>query len=105
MIFSTLKKLNYLPIEVFIDFSNNFESTENEVFIGGSLTYNDKINLNFGTSVRKITQNLKQSFLQIFLGDTGYGFSYKVNKVVINYGSFIYSNGILVHSLEIGIPF
>ena len=66
---------------------------------------NKKIKINFGTSKRKFTQNLEQTLTKSILGDTGFGFSCEFNNVVINYGSFIYNNGVLIHSLGAEIPF
>ena len=104
-VFSTSKKLNYLPVEVFIDYSKKEKSIKDEFFIGGILSANENIKINFGTSTRKLTQNLEQSLARTIMGNTGFGFSYKLNTVVINYGSFMYSNGVLIHSLGVGIPF
>ena len=105
LVFSTSKKLNYLPAEIFIDYSKKGKSVKDEIFIGGRLSPNKKIKINFGTSKRKFTQNLEQTLTKSILGDTGFGFSFEFNNVVINYGSFIYNNGVLIHSLGAEIPF
>lgn len=104
LVFSISKNLNYLPVEVFIDYIKKGKRKNDEFFIGGRLSANKKLKINFGTSTRKLTQNLEQSLSQSILGDTGFGFSYTINTVVINYGSFIYNNGFLIHSLGIEIP-
>ena len=105
LVFSTSKKLNYLPLQVYIDYSKKEKVINDEIFIGGRLSANKKIKINFGTSIRKLTQNLEQSLTRSILGNTGFGFSYKLSTVVINYGSFFYSNGVLIHSLGVGVPF
>lgn len=105
LVFSILKKLNYLPLQVFVDFSNKRESSSTEIFIGGCLSPKETIKINFGTSTRKLTQNTKQSLGKSILGNTGFGFSYRLSNAIINYGSFFYNNGVLIHSLGLEIPF
>lgn len=104
-VFSISKKLNHLPFELLLDFSRSNKKRDQELFLGGALTVNKKLEINVGSSSRKISQDIKQSLITSIIGATGLGFSYQINTLTIGYGIFMYNNGIIIHGLDIGIPF
>jgi len=103
-VYSFSKKLKHLPLEILFDFSRSNKKRDRELFFGGIFNINKKLEINFGTSSRKLSQDIKQSLTTSIFGATGLGFSYQINTLTIGYGSFIYNNGITIHGLEIGIP-
>ena len=104
-VFSISKKLNHLPFELLLDFSRSNKKRDRELFLGGIFTVNKRFEINFGTSSRKLSQDIKQSLITSIVGATGLGFSYQINTLTMGYGSFVYNNGVIIHGLEIGIPF
>lgn len=104
-VYSISKKLNHLPLDILLDFSRSNRKRDQELFLGGVFTVNKKLEINVGSSSRKISQDIKQSLITSIVGATGLGFSYQINTLTIGYGSFIYNNGIIIHGLEINLPF
>ena len=104
-VYSMSKKLKHLPLELLLDFSRSNKKRDRELFLGGIFTVNKRFEINFGTSSRKLSQDIKQSLITSIVGATGLGFSYQINTLTMGYGSFVYNNGVIIHGLEIGIPF
>ena len=88
-----------------IDETTKDELEFTEAYSPGVFTVNKRFEINFGTSSRKLSQDIKQSLITSIVGATGLGFSYQINTLTMGYGSFVYNNGVIIHGLEIGIPF
>ena len=105
IVLSGSRKLAYLPLRLYIDtiLSKNFSIKE--TYIGGRFNLSKNIEIQVGTSSRKINHNLRQDLLKTILGATGFGIKYMSGKTLIHYGTFIYGSGILTQGLEIGVDF
>ena len=93
LVLSSSKKLAYLPLTLYIDLLSPIGSNINEYFLGGVFKLKNKLSFSFGSSSRKITQNINQTILKTILGATGLGVSYDADSIIVQYGNYFYGTG------------
>jgi len=98
------KKLNYLPLEVSLDYLS-IATNNQDYFISGTFLISKQLSLNWGTSTRKFSQNTYENVLKTILGSSGFGFSFMKNDVTLCYGLYFYGTGGLVSGVDLLIKF
>lgn len=104
-IFGIKKKLNYLPLEISIDYLFLNNNMNKDLFISGCFKINNKVNFYLGTSSRKNTQNTEISILNSILGASGIGFNYGDDKILFGYGLYFYGTGGYVNGMDLRFYF
>ncbi len=103
LVFSGSKTLEYLPLTIYCDLLSSKRLEEIELFIGGFFRLKNNFKIRFGTSTRKIEQNIQKNIIKSILGSSGFGFSYDTGSILISYGTYFYGTGIQASGLEIEI--
>ena len=98
------KKLNYLPVIIYIDFLIE-KQYRTEIFMGGCFSLSNDVKILVGSSNRKFDQNTSEGLLRSLLGATGFGIEYNFSQILVHYGFYYYGAGIRVNGLSIGIRF
>ena len=104
-IFGIKKKLNYLPLEISIDYLFLNNNMNKDLFISGRFKINNKVNFYLGTSSRKNTQNTEISILNSILGSSGIGFNYGDDKILFGYGLYFYGTGGYINGIDLRFYF
>ena len=104
-IFGIKKKLNYLPLEISIDYLFPSNHMNKDLFISGRFKINNKVNFYLGTSSRKNKQNTETSILNSILGSSGIGFNYGDNKILFGYGLYFYGTGGYINGIDLRFYF
>jgi len=104
-VFGIKKKLNYLPLEISIDYLFLNNNMNKDLFISGRFKINKKVNFYLGTSSRKNTQNTEISILNSILGSSGIGFNYGDDKILFGYGLYFYGTGGYVNGIDLRFDF
>ncbi len=102
--FGIRKELKYLPLKISIDYLSIGENNE-DYFISGIFSISNKINLSWGTSTRKFSQNTNENILRTIMGSTGLGISIMKDDFIINYGLYYYGTGGLTNGIDLIIKF
>jgi len=102
---STVKKLEHLPLELYIDLIVDKKLKFNEVFFGGIFNLKQNMQLYIGSSSRKLIQNNNSKFFNTIFGASGVGINYSKDSTSINIGSYMYGTGYLINGLQINIKF
>ena len=63
------------------------------------------LNLIWGTSTRKYSQDTKESVMNTIFGSSGIGMNYKSNELIIGYGLYFYGTGGWTNGLDLSINF
>ena len=98
------KKLNYLPLEVSLDYLS-IATNNQDYFISGTFSISKQLNLSWGTSTRKFSQNTNENVLKTILGSSGFGISLMKNDVIICYGLYFYGTGGLANGIDLSMKF
>ena len=98
------KKLNYLPLEVSLDYLS-IATNNQDYFISGTFLISKQLSLNWGTSTRKLSQNTNENVMKTILGSSGFGMSFMKNDVIICYGLYFYGTGGLANGVDLSIKF
>ena len=102
-VFSILKRLEHLPLKIFLDFVSDDDNLE--FFLGGEFKISENINFQIGSSSRKFSQNIQYDFFNTVFGSTGVGIVYKKLPYSINIGSYMYGTGYLISGIQLDIQF
>ncbi len=102
---SILKKLSYLPMNVFVDGELGKNFISRNISIGGIADVTNEIKFLWGTSTKKIDHNIQKNFLRTIFGASGFGFIYDTKDIKLIYGSYIYGLGSLIHGAELEVKF
>ena len=102
---SISKKLAYLPLTTYFDLGTSDFFKTNEYFFGGIFNLKNKLMISYGTSSRKIIQNINQNFLKTVFGATGFGLSYNAGNIIIEYGSYFYGTGAKANGFSVEVMF
>ena len=102
---SISKKLAYLPLTTYFDLGTSDFFKTNEYFFGGIFNLKNKLMISYGTSSRKIIQNINQNFFKTVFGATGFGFSYNTGNIIIEYGSYFYGTGAKANGFSVEVMF
>ena len=103
IVFSGSKELTHLPLTLFLDSIFLDRESEIDVFIGGIFKLKNNLQLQWGSSTRKIDHNLNQDLFRTVLGATGLGIGYFTGQTILHYGTFVFGTGATIHGLEIGV--
>ena len=98
------KKLNYLPLEVSLDYLS-IATNNQDYFISGTFFISKQLNLSWGTSTRKFSQNTSENVLKTIFGSSGFGISLMKNDVIICYGLYFYGTSGLANGVDLSIKF
>ena len=79
---SISKKLAHLPLTIYFDLGTSDFLKQMNIF-GGIFSFKNKLMVSYGTSSRKIIQNINQNFLKTVFGATGFGLSYNTGNIII----------------------
>ena len=99
------KKLEYLPLKISIDYLSINNKKNKDYFISGIFSLPKNLNFIWGTSTRKLSQNIKESVIKTILGSSGVGINYKDNGIIIGYGLYFYGTGGWTNGLDLSINF
>ena len=99
------KKLEYLPLKISIDYLSINNKKNKDYFISGIFSLPKNISFIWGTSTRKLSQNIKESVTKTIFGSSGVGISYKDNGIIIGYGLYFYGTGGWTNGLDLSINF
>jgi hypothetical protein len=99
------KKLEYLPLKISIDYLSINNKKNKDYFISGIFSLPKNISFIWGTSTRKLSQNIKESVIKTIFGSSGVGISYKDNGIIIGYGLYFYGTGGWTNGLDLSINF
>ncbi|MEC7850337.1 MAG: hypothetical protein VX993_06310 [Candidatus Neomarinimicrobiota bacterium] len=99
------KKLEYLPLKISIDYLSINNKKNKDYFISGIFSLPKNLNFIWGTSTRKLSQNIKESVIKTIFGSSGVGISYKDNGIIIGYGLYFYGTGGWTNGLDLSINF
>ena len=102
LVISGSKKLEYLPLSLFLDLTSE-KSSDLTVFIGGEFDINKNLQFRLGSSNRKFNQNIKKDIFSSVIGASGFGFGYKKKDILINYSTYVFGTGALSQGMEINI--
>ncbi len=102
---SISKKLAHLPLTTYFDLGTSDFFKTNEYFFGGIFSLKNKLMISYGTSSRKIIQNINQNFLKTVFGATGFGLGYNTGTIIIEYGSYFYGTGAKANGFSVEIMF
>jgi len=99
------KKLEYLPLKISIDYLSIYNKKNKDYFISGIFSLPKNLSFIWGTSTRKLSQNIKESVIKTIFGSSGVGISYKDNGIIIGYGLYFYGTGGWTNGLDLSINF
>jgi len=99
------KKLEYLPLKISVDYLSINNKKNKDYFISGIFSLPKNLNFIWGTSTRKLSQNIKESVIKTILGSSGVGFNYKDKGILIGYGLYFYGTGGWTNGLDLSIDF
>ena len=99
------KKLEYLPLKISIDYLSINNKNNKDYFISGIFSLPKNLSFIWGTSTRKLSQNIKESVIKTIFGSSGVGISYKDNGIIIGYGLYFYGTGGWTNGLDLSINF
>ena len=99
------KKLEYLPLKISIDHLSINNKKNKDYFISGIFSLPKNLSFIWGTSTRKLSQNIKESVIKTIFGSSGVGISYKDNGIIIGYGLYFYGTGGWTNGLDLSINF
>ena len=99
------KKLEYLPLKISVDYLSINNKKNKDYFISGIFSLPKNLNFIWGTSTRKLSQNIKESVIKTILGSSGVGINYKDNGIIIGYGLYFYGTGGWTNGLDLSINF
>ena len=99
------KKLEYLPLKISVDYLSINNKKNKDYFISGIFSLPKNLNFIWGTSTRKLSQNIKESVIKTILGSSGVGIDYKDNGIIIGYGLYFYGSGGWTNGLDLSINF
>ena len=99
------KKLEYLPLKISIDYLSINNKKNKDYFISGIFSLPKNLSFIWGTSTRKLSQNIKESVIKTIFGSSGVGISYKDNGIIIGYGLYFYGTGGWTNGLDLSINF
>ena len=99
------KKLEYLPLKISVDYLSINNKKNKDYFISGIFSLPKNLSFIWGTSTRKLSQNIKESVIKTILGSSGVGINYKNNGIIIGYGLYFYGTGGWTNGLDISINF
>ena len=102
---SISKKLAHLPLTTYFDLGTSDFFRTNEYFFGGIFSLKNKLMISYGTSSRKISQNINKNFLKTVFGATGFGLSYNTGNIIIEYGSYLYGTGAKANGFSVEAMF
>ena len=99
------KKLEYLPLKISVDYLSINNKKNKDYFISGIFSLPKNLSFIWGTSTRKLSQNIKESVIKTILGSSGIGINYKDNGIIIGYGLYFYGTGGWTNGLDLSINF
>jgi len=99
------KGLEYLPLKISIDYLSINNKKNKDYFISGIFSLPKNISFMWGTSTRKLSQNIKESVIKTIIGSSGAGINYKYNGIIIGYGLYFYGTGGWTNGLDLSIDF
>ena len=99
------KKLEYLPLKISVDYLYINNKKNKDYFISGIFSLPKNLSFIWGTSTRKLSQNIKESVIKTILGSSGVGINYKDNGIIIGYGLYFYGSGGWTNGLDLSINF
>ena len=99
------KKLEYLPLKISVDYLSINNKKNKDYFISGIFSLPKNLNFIWGTSTRKLSQNIKESVIKTIIGSSGVGINYKYNGIIIGYGLYFYGTGGWTNGLDLSINF
>ena len=99
------KKLAYLPLKISIDYLSINNKKNKDYFISCIFSLPKNLSFIWGTSTRKLSQNIKESVIKTILGSSGVGINYKDNGIIIGYGLYFYGSGGWTNGLDLSINF
>ena len=99
------KKLEYLPLKISVDYLSINNKKIKDYFISGIFSLAKNLDFIWGTSTRKLSQNIKESVIKTILGSSGVGINYKDNGIIIGYGLYFYGTGGWTNGLDLSINF
>ena len=99
------KKLEYLPLKISVDYLSINNKKNKDYFISGIFSLPKNLSFIWGTSTRKLSQNIKESVIKTILGSSGVGIDYKDNGIIIGYGLYFYGSGGWTNGLDLSINF
>ena len=99
------KQLAHLPLTLSIDGVHSLYKDYNDIFIGGIFQLPYDINLKWGTSTRKLDQNIRQDIWRSILGATGFGLNFNVGSTKTGIGTYFYGIGGWVTGLDLSVRF
>ena len=99
------KKLEYLPLKISVDYLSINNKKNKDYFISGIFSLPKNLSFIWGTSTRKLSQNIKESVIKTILGSSGVGINYKDNGIIIGYGLYFYGSGGWTNGLDLSINF
>ena len=102
LVISGFKKLEHLPLGLFLDLTS-INSSVLTLFLGGEFDINKNLQFRLGSSNRKFNQNIKRDIFSSVIGASGFGFGYKGKDILINYSIYMFGTGAISQSLEINI--
>ena len=76
-----------------------------DYFISGIFSLAKNLDFIWGTSTRKLSQNIKESVIKTIIGSSGAGINYKYNGIIIGYGLYFYGTGGWTNGLDLSINF
>ena len=98
------KELNYLPLKISVDYLS-IGSKSQDYFISGIFFISKKLNLGWGTSTRKFSQNTNENVLKTILGSSGLGLSFIKDDIIIGYGLYFYGTSGITSGIDLSIKF
>ena len=99
------KKLEYLPLKISVDYLSINNKKNKDYFISGIFSLPKNLSFIWGTSTRKLSQNIKESVIKTILGSSGVGINYKDNGIIIGYGLYFYGTGGWTNGLDLSINY
>ena len=99
------KQLAHLPLTLSIDGVVSLYKDYNDIFIGGIFQLPYDINLQWGTSTRKLDQNIRHDIWRSILGATGFGLNFNVGSTKTGIGTYFYGIGGWVTGLDLSVRF
>ena len=99
------KKLEYLPLKISVDYLSINNKKIKDYFISGIFSPAKNLDFIWGTSTRKLSQNIKESVIKTIIGSSGAGINYKYNGIIIGYGLYFYGTGGWTNGLDLSINF
>ena len=99
------KKLEYLPLKISVDYLSINNKKNKDYFISGVFSLPKNLSFIWGTSTRKLSQNIKESVIKTIFGSSGVGINYKDNGIIIGYGLYFYGSGGWTNGLDLSINF